>query len=74
MNDVYKKEEIRNIVMGDLRGLGIKYRQKKLKPVQVISYEMLFAEIFVLNEFNFRAQKQSEECLKQIYAYFPPKL
>lgn len=47
MNDVYKKEEIRNVVIGDLRGLGIKYRQKKLKHVQVISSKMNFGSISV---------------------------
>lgn len=35
MNDVYKKEEIRNVAISDLRNRGIKYRPKKIKNVQV---------------------------------------
>lgn len=36
MNDVYKKEEIRNVAIQDLRdNFGIKYRAKKAKQNQV---------------------------------------
>lgn len=36
MNDVRKKEEIRNVAIQDLRSFGIKYRSKKPKShVQV---------------------------------------
>ncbi|KAK4885710.1 hypothetical protein RN001_001981 [Aquatica leii] len=34
MNDVNKKEEIKNVAIKDLRGLGIKYRPKKQRNLQ----------------------------------------
>lgn len=43
LNDVHKKEEIRNLALQDLKNFGIKFRQKKSKQQNVqVSLDCLF--------------------------------
>lgn len=62
MNDVYKKEEIRNIAIHDLRELGVKHRPKKFKYQQV-DFQHLFLKLVnitqcILQESNGRNGKR----------------
>lgn len=58
MNDVYKKEEIRNVAIQDLRNkFGIKYRPKKPKQTQVRLVLILNSRGLTLRFINQGTQK-----------------